>query len=97
MFKAMTKIIMKKVNVLMLTLVMVLACEAPNQEIFSEIDRDLALSSTDPNVLQMFAQSAYTPLAGNWGGHNGLWSLQEISSDEMAIPQKGADWEDGGQ
>ncbi|HMQ00684.1 MAG TPA: RagB/SusD family nutrient uptake outer membrane protein [Cyclobacteriaceae bacterium] len=93
----MTKTIMKKVNLLMLTLVMVLACEAPNQEIFSEIDRDLALSSTDPNVLQMFAQSAYTPLNGTWGGHNSLWSLHEIASDEMAITQKGADWEDGGQ
>lgn len=97
MNNAMTKIIMKKVNVLILTLVMVLACEAPNQEIFSEIDRDLALSSTDPDVLQMFAQSAYTPLAGNWGGHNSLWSLHEVSSDEMVITQKGADWEDGGQ
>jgi len=28
--------------------------------------------------------------------HGGYWSLQSVSSDEMAVTQKGGDWYDGG-
>ncbi|MDR8392516.1 RagB/SusD family nutrient uptake outer membrane protein [Aliifodinibius sp. S!AR15-10] len=38
---------------------------------------------------------AYGPLS-RWGGHNGNSSNNEISTDEMIVTQKGADWEDGG-
>lgn len=38
---------------------------------------------------------AYAPLA-RWGGHNGLTSSHEVSSDEIVIPQRGQDWFDGG-
>lgn len=97
MMNVMIKTLNKKLVALTMMIVLATACEAPDQKIFDEIDREAALSSTDPTVLQAFAQSAYTPLAGNWGGHNSLWSLHEVSSDEMVITQKGADWEDGGQ
>ncbi len=40
--------------------------------------------------------SAYTNLYGI-AGHGGLYSLQEVSSDEAAVTHKGPDWEDGGQ
>ncbi len=40
--------------------------------------------------------AAYTSLYGLMN-HNALFSVQEISSDEMMIPQRGADWFDGGQ
>jgi hypothetical protein len=73
------------------------ACEAPDQKIFDGLDRDAALNTTDPVALQAFSAGAYRPLVGNWGGHNSLWSLNEVSSDEMVITQKGTDWEDGGQ
>jgi hypothetical protein len=88
-------------NIFIVTLVAlffaVSSCEAPDQELFSQIPADVALSTEDPIALQAFAVGAYKPLVGNWGAHNGLWALQEVSSDEMAIAQKGADWEDGGQ
>ncbi len=93
----MMRVINKKMVALTLFVILATACEAPDQKIFDEIDRDFALSSTDPTVLASFAASAYTPLNGTWGAHNSLWSLHEVSSDEMAITQKGADWEDGGQ
>lgn len=76
-------------------LTVTVACEAPDQEIFNQLDRETALASTDQSVLAAFAKGAYSPIAGNWGGHNSLWSLQEISSDELVIPQRGPDWEDG--
>jgi starch-binding outer membrane protein, SusD/RagB family len=39
---------------------------------------------------------AYTVLGGMWGGHGGLWSIHEVSSDEAVVPQRGTDWFDGG-
>lgn len=72
------------------------ACEDPEQEVFDQIPRDVILNSTDPDVLAVLAASAYSPLASyNWGSHNSLWTLNEIASDEMLIPHRGADWEDG--
>ena len=41
--------------------------------------------------------AGYTSLYGYLGNHNSYWSLQEVSSDEMVIPTRGADWGDGGQ
>lgn len=73
------------------------SCEDPEQEIFSQIDPDVINNTDDPVALQVLLAGAYTPLIGTWGGHNSLWSMYEISSDEMVIAQKGADWEDGGQ
>lgn len=31
-----------------------------------------------------------------WGSHGGFASIQEVSSDEIVIPQRGQDWFDGG-
>jgi len=41
--------------------------------------------------------SAYNALrdAGS-ANHGGYWSVQSVSSDEMAVTQKGGDWYDGG-
>lgn len=90
-----------KRNLFLVTLVVlffsVSSCEAPDQELFNEIPNDIALGTEDATALQAFAAGAYKPLVGTWGGHNSLWSLHEVASDEMAITQKGADWEDGGQ
>ncbi len=79
------------------TIMMLASCEATDQELFDEIPQDVALTTADATALQAFAAGAYKPLVGNWGGHNSLWSLHEVSSDELVITQKGADWEDGGQ
>ena len=40
--------------------------------------------------------AAYTNLYG-FMNHGTIFSIQEVSSDEMAIPHRGADWFDGGQ
>lgn len=58
------------------------------QEEADEIEKGLA----DPQKLVL---SAYNKIGG-FGGHGGIFSMQEISSDEMMIPQRGGDWYDGG-
>src|SRR6185436_14595898 len=39
--------------------------------------------------------SAYSPLFGI-GGNGNVFSLTEVTSDEVVVPQRGADWGDGG-
>jgi hypothetical protein len=86
-----------KIGLMTLPLLLVgQACQEPDQEVFSTIPQDVVLNTEDPDALAVLAASAYAQLTGTWGTHNSLWSMHEISSDEMAIAQKGADWEDGG-
>ncbi|MFP2995747.1 RagB/SusD family nutrient uptake outer membrane protein [Spongiivirga sp. MCCC 1A20706] len=40
--------------------------------------------------------ASYNRLRNGSAGHNGYYSVQSVSSDEMAIGQKGGDWFDGG-
>ena len=41
--------------------------------------------------------SAYNTLRNSGSAnHGGYWSIQSVSSDEMAVTQKGGDWYDGG-
>lgn len=92
---------MKKIfKILMLTVPMVIvgqACQEPEPEVFTDLFDDRVTNSTDPTELAILAAGAYSNLAGTWGAHNSLWAMHEVSSDEMVITQKGADWEDGGQ
>ncbi len=70
------------------------SCTDLESEVFSEITTENL--PTDPATLQGQLSIAYTPLL-NIGSHNGIWSSQAISSDEMMLPQRGNDWFSGGQ
>lgn len=72
------------------------ACQELEQEVLDGVTADDIANSTNPNLINVLKASAYSRIVGSWGGHNSIWSIYEVSSDEMAIPQKGADWEDGG-
>jgi hypothetical protein len=73
------------------------ACQELEQEVLDGVTAEDIATSKNPNLINVLKASAYARIVGSWGGHNSIWSIQEVSSDEMAIPQKGADWEDGGQ
>ena len=82
---------------LLAMLFIVAACEEPEQEIFDGITPEELAQSTDPALIDVLKASAYQRIIGTWGGHNSLWSMHEVASDELVIAHKGADWEDGGQ
>lgn len=83
--------------VALVVLLVMAGCEAPDQEVFSGYTPDEIASSDNPAVLAVLKATAYSTIVGSWGGHNSIWSLHEVASDEMVIAHKGADWEDGGQ
>ncbi len=70
------------------------SCTNLDEEIYSQVTADNFFQT--PEEFDAAVVSAYTSLYG-FAGHNGIWSIQEVSSDEMAITQKGGDWFDGGQ
>ena len=89
--------LIRKIYLIVPFLMVAAACEDPEAELFSQLPADVVTGTTSDEVINVLKKGAYASIIGNWGSHNGLWSLQEISSDEMVITQKGADWEDGGQ
>jgi hypothetical protein len=72
------------------------SCWELEQEVLDGVTAEDIANSTNPQLINVLKASAYSRIVGSWGGHNSIWSIYEVSSDEMAIPQKGADWEDGG-
>lgn len=73
------------------------SCEL-EQEVLTGVTRDQLRNDAPPELAEVLKQSAYSRLmgGGSYGGHGGFWSYQEITSDEVAIPVKGGDWNDGG-
>lgn len=73
------------------------SCEL-EQEVLTGVTQDRLTNEAPPELAEVLKQSAYSQLMGNgsWGGHGGFYSYQEITSDEIAIPVKGGDWNDGG-
>lgn len=72
------------------------SCWELEQEVLDGVTAEDVANSNNPQLINVLKASAYSRIVGSWGGHNSIWSIYEVSSDEMAIPQKGADWEDGG-
>lgn len=68
-------------------------CTNLDEEIFSEFT-DENFPTTENQFISALG-ATYTSLYG-FGGHNAYLSLQEVSSDEIMIPQRGSDWFDGG-
>ncbi|MGY6558524.1 MAG: RagB/SusD family nutrient uptake outer membrane protein [Nitritalea sp.] len=73
------------------------SCELEQEVLTGVTAEDLANNPPD-ELVEVLKQSAYARLmgGGSFGGHGGFYSYQEISSDEIAIPVKGGDWNDGG-
>ncbi len=85
--------ITKLLSVSVLAILLGIACTDLTENIPSELTDDTFFQTEDEFVAAL--GDAYTTLAA-WQNHGGLFSLNEVSSDQAAIPVKGGDWEDGG-
>lgn len=68
------------------------SCTNLDEELFSEVTPDNFFSTDQENVSALGA--AYTQFADFASGD--VWSLQDVSTDEMVVPTRGSDWDDGG-
>lgn len=74
--------------------VFTLSCTNLDEELYSDVTAD-NFFKTDDEFIAALGQ-AYSSLGGI-GNHTGLWSINEISSNELVICTKGGDWYDGGE
>ncbi|RZS95976.1 RagB/SusD family nutrient uptake outer membrane protein [Cecembia calidifontis] len=73
------------------------SCWELEQEVLTGLTQEQLNANVTPELIEVLKQSAYgAVVAAGYGSHGGLYSINEVSSDQIAIPQKGADWEDGG-
>lgn len=71
----------------------IFSCTNLDEELYDTITAD-NFFKTDEEFIAALGQ-AYSQFGGI-GNHSNLWSIQEISSDELVIATKGGDWYDGG-
>ncbi|MEN0048438.1 MAG: RagB/SusD family nutrient uptake outer membrane protein [Bacteroidota bacterium] len=69
------------------------SCTDLDEELFSEVTPDNFFKTDEELIAGLGA--AYTSLY-SIGSHNTFMSCNEVSSDEIMIPQRGQDWFDGG-
>lgn len=69
------------------------SCVDLDEEVYSAVTAD-NFFQTNEEFISALGQ-AYTSLGG-LGNHSGLWSINEIASDEIVVSHKGGDWFDGG-
>ncbi len=70
-----------------------LSCTNLEEELFDTVTAD-NFFKTEEEFIAALGQG-YSSFGGI-GNHFGLWSINEISSDELVISTKGGDWYDGG-
>ena len=70
------------------------SCTDLEEEVFDRVTADNFFQSDEEFISAL--GGAYSALDNIWGGHNGTWSTQEVTSDEFMVPQRGQDWFDGG-
>ncbi len=70
------------------------ACTDLEEELFSEVTPE-EFFQTDAEFASALG-SAYSQL-NSIGGNGNIFSLQEVPSDEIVVPTRGQDWDDGGQ
>jgi hypothetical protein len=69
------------------------SCTDLEEELYSDVTADNFFRTDEEFISALGA--AYTSFGG-LGNHGNMWSIQEISSDELVITTKGGDWYDGG-
>lgn len=70
------------------------SCTNLDEKLYDTVTSDNFLRTEEEFIAALGA--AYTGLYA-LGNHGGYFSLQETTSDEAMIPQRGGDWGDGGQ
>lgn len=69
------------------------SCTDLDEELFDAVTEDNFFKTQEEFISAL--GGAYTRL-NNYGGNGSIFSMQEVTSDEMVVPTRGNDWNDGG-
>ena len=89
---------MKKIFILTGLIIAVFfnSCMNLEPEVFSDVLKDDYYKT--PEQFSTMLANAYSQLAGEYGYvyREGYWSMQQYTTDEVAVPTRGTDWDDNG-
>jgi hypothetical protein len=90
---------MKKIlGISLLSLVLLTACTKLDETIYSGITADNFYNNKQEVTAAVLRP--YTHLGASmasWGGQRNYWRLNELTADQLALPQKGVNWYNGGE
>ncbi|MBB1645478.1 MULTISPECIES: RagB/SusD family nutrient uptake outer membrane protein [Sphingobacterium] len=83
---------------LLLATTVLSGCTKLDEEVFSQIEKKNFYNNR--NEVTAAILRPYTHIGASlfsWGGQRNFWRLNELSADQLALPQKGNDWYNGGE
>ncbi|GAA4321903.1 RagB/SusD family nutrient uptake outer membrane protein [Pontixanthobacter gangjinensis] len=83
---------MKKILLILLVSILAFGCTTLDEELNDTVDSDVAATTTSTESL---LESAYQAMR-MFDTQDNIFALQEHTSDELAGPTRGPDWDDGG-
>ena len=85
----------KKLSIVFFATILV-ACTDLTPEMYTEVPKDQYYLTTEQFATLL--ANAYNQLVGEYGYvyREGYWSMQEYTTDEVAVPTRGIDWFDNG-
>jgi hypothetical protein len=86
-------LLVKAILLVMLFAIFNQSCTDLDEDLYGEVTPD-NFFNTEEEILAALG-AAYTQF-GNWASGDPL-SLQDVSTDEMVVPTRGQDWDDGGE
>jgi starch-binding outer membrane protein, SusD/RagB family len=69
------------------------SCTNLDEELYSDVTPENFFKTEEEFIAALGA--AYTKF-GDWASSDGTLALQEVTTDEMVVPTRGQDWDDGG-
>lgn len=69
------------------------SCTDLEEELYNDLAADKFFRNNNEFIASL--GQAYSSFGG-LGNHSGLWTVQELASDELVVTTKGGDWYDGG-
>ncbi len=76
--------------------IMIAGCTKLNEDLGSNLTSAQAASSLGAAGTGLLLQAAYVDLTGPFPYQDGVFSLEENTSDESLVPTRGGDWDDNG-
>lgn len=75
---------------------MVVGCTKLDQSLKSSLTATQAANALGANGTQLLLNAAYVDVPGVFNYQDGVFSLEENSTDESLVPTRGGDWDDNG-
>ncbi len=83
-------------GLLVVGVISIVSCTKLDEKLNSTLSNTETANALGPNGVSLLLQKAYNDLKIPFTAQDGVFSLQENSTDESLVPTRGGDWDDNG-